>query len=80
MHLHYCDRHRLPAAVEKELDLAWHSNVEDMAKVCDVVTIDAPLHPETENLFNDKLLSKMKHGAYLVNTARGNICDRDANP
>lgn len=51
-----------------------------MAKVCDVVTINAPLHPETENLFNDKLLSKMKHGAYLVNTARGNICDRDANP
>ena len=41
-------------------------------------TINAPLHPETENLFNDKLLSKMKRGAYLVNTARGKICDRDA--
>ena len=49
-----------------------------MVKVCDVVTINAPLHPETENLFNDKLLSKMKHGAYLVNTARAKICDRDA--
>jgi formate dehydrogenase len=78
MHLHYCDRHRLPAAVEKELDLAWHPNVEDMVKVCDVVTINAPLHPETENLFNDKLLSKMKRGAYLVTTARGKNCDRDA--
>ena len=49
-----------------------------MVKVCDVLTINAPLHPETENLFNDKLLSKMKRGAYLVNTARGKICDRDA--
>ena len=49
-----------------------------MVKVCDVVTINAPLHPETENLFNDKLLAKMKCGAYLVNTARGKICDRDA--
>jgi formate dehydrogenase len=78
MHLHYTDRHRLPEAVEKELGLAWHPNVEDMVKVCDVVTINAPLHPETENLFNDKLLSKMKRGAYLVNTARGKICDRDA--
>ena len=77
-YLHYYDRHRLPQAVEKELDLAWHPNVEDMVKVCDVVTINAPLHPETENLFNDKLLSKMKRGAYLVNTARGKICDRDA--
>ena len=78
MHLHYYDRHRLPEAVEKELNLAWHPNVEDMVKVCDVVTINAPLHPETENLFNDKLLAKMKRGAYLVNTARGKICDRDA--
>jgi formate dehydrogenase len=49
-----------------------------MVKVCDVVTINAPLHPETENLFNDNLLRKMKRGAYLVNTARGKICDRDA--
>ena len=78
MHLHYYDRHRLPEAVEKELNLAWHPNVEDMVRVCDVVTINAPLHPETENLFNDKLLAKMKRGAYLVNTARGKICDRDA--
>jgi formate dehydrogenase len=78
MHLHYTDRHRLPEAVEKELDLAWHPNAEDMVKVCDVVTINAPLHPETEGLFSDKLLAKMKRGAYLVNTARGKICDRDA--
>jgi transposase len=44
--------------VEKELGLASHPNVEDMVKVCDVVTINAPLHPETENLFNDKLLAE----------------------
>src|SRR3977135_4177474 len=78
MHLHYYDRHRLPEAVEKELNLIWHPSVEDMVKVCDVVTINAPLYPETENLFDDALLSKMKRGAYLVNTARGKICDRDA--
>jgi len=78
MHLHYFDRRRLPEAVEKELGLIWHDTVEDMVKVCDVVTINAPLHPETENLFNAALLSKMKRGAYLVNTARGKIVDRDA--
>jgi formate dehydrogenase len=76
MHLHYFERHRLSEAVEKELNLTWHPNLEDMVKVCDVVTINAPLHPETEGLFNDELISKMKHGAYLVNTARGKICDR----
>ena len=76
--LHYTDRHRLPEDVEKELDLTYHPNVESMVRVCDVVTINAPLHPETEHLFNDALIGKMKRGAYLVNTARGKICDRDA--
>ena len=76
--LHYTDRHRLPEDVEKELDLTYHPNVDSMVRVCDVVTINAPLHPETEHLFNDALIGKMKRGAYLVNTARGKICDRDA--
>jgi formate dehydrogenase len=78
VHLHYFDRYRLAESIEKELGLQWHPTVEDMVKVCDVVTINAPLHPETEHLFNDALLAKMKRGAYLVNTARGKICDRDA--
>lgn len=43
-----------------------------------MVTINCPLHPETENLFNESLLSKMKRGGYIVNTARGKICDRVA--
>ena len=76
--LHYTDRHRLPEDVEKELDLTYHPNVDSMVRVCDVVTINAPLHPETEHLFNDALIGKMKRGAYLVNTARGKICDREA--
>jgi formate dehydrogenase len=76
--LHYTDRHRLPAEVEKELGLTYHKDVESLVKVCDVVTINAPLHSETEGLFDDKLIAKMKRGAYLVNTARGKICDRDA--
>jgi formate dehydrogenase len=76
--LHYTDRHRLPENVETELGVTYHPDVESMVRVCDVVTINAPLHPETEHLFNDALISKMKRGAYLVNTARGRICDRDA--
>jgi len=76
--LHYTDRHRLPESVEKELNLTYHKKVEDMVKICDVVTINCPLHPETENLFNKDLIYKMKRGAYIVNTARGKICDRDA--
>lgn len=76
--LHYTDRHRLPTAVEQELNLTWHPNVESMVRVCDVVTINCPLHPETEHMFDEAMLAKMKRGAYIINTARGKICDRDA--
>ena len=68
----------MPPELEKELNLTFHPNVESLVKVCDVVTINCPLHPETENLFNEKLIAKIKRGAYLVNTARGKICDRNA--
>jgi len=78
MHLHYTDRHRLPESVETELNLTFHPDAESMVRVCDVVTINCPLHPETENLFNARMISKMKRGAYLVNTARGKICDPEA--
>jgi formate dehydrogenase len=78
MKLHYTDRHRLPAAIEQELGLTFHPSAAEMVPVCDVVTINAPLHPETENLFDDRMIARMKRGAYLVNTARGKICDRDA--
>ena len=78
VHLHYFDRHRLPEIVEAELNLTFHDSVESMVKVCDVVTINCPLHPETENLFDDELIGKMKRGAFIVNTARGKICNREA--
>ena len=76
--LHYTDRHRLPAEVEEELGATFHESTEDMVPEMDVVTINAPLHPETEHLFDDAMIAKMKRGAYIVNTARGKICDRDA--
>jgi formate dehydrogenase len=76
--LHYTDRHRLPAEVEQELNVTYHPDVPSLVRVCDVVTINCPLHPETENMFDDALISQMKRGAYLINTARGKICDRDA--
>jgi formate dehydrogenase len=76
--LHYTDRHRLPAGVEDELGLTFHPSAHDMVPHCDVVTINAPLHPETQGLFDDELLATMRRGAYLINTARGLIVDRDA--
>jgi len=77
VNLHYTDRHRLPAEVEKELNLTYHADVRDMVKVCDVVTINCPLHSETAHLFDAELINTMKRGSYIVNTARGKICVRE---
>src|SRR6266545_3589004 len=63
---------------QPRLPIPFHPSAESLVRVCDVVTINTPLHPETEHLFDDALIAKMKRGAYLVNTARGKICDRDA--
>jgi formate dehydrogenase len=131
--LHYADRHRLPESVEKELNLTYHENWEDMIKIVDVLTLNCPLHPETEHMMNEvhhiifshpfltlfspfspfspfstffhpfspfftffhlfhlfslslrsclsrtqRTLGMMKKGAYIVNIARGKLCDRDA--
>ncbi len=45
---------------------------------CDVVTVNCPLHEGTRGLVNAELLKHFKKGAWLVNTARGAICDKDA--
>ncbi|MGW2466466.1 NAD-dependent formate dehydrogenase [Streptomyces bauhiniae] len=76
--LHYTDKRRLPKEVEEELNLTFHETAQDLAKNVDVVSIHAPLHPETLNLFDEKLLNSMRKGSYIVNTARAQIVDRDA--
>jgi len=43
-----------------------------------VVTIHCPLHDRTARMFDADMMGRMKRGAYLVNTARGGICDPDA--
>jgi formate dehydrogenase len=78
VHLHYFDKHRLTPDQEQALNLSYHDSVESLVAACDVINISCPLHPETEHLFNDELISKCKPGAYIINTARGKICDKDA--
>ena len=77
--LHYTDRHRLPPEVERELGLTFHPTSSRWSRVCDVVTINAPLHPETEHLFDDELIAQDEARRLPRSTPRaGKICDRDA--
>ncbi|KAL4793534.1 hypothetical protein BDV19DRAFT_366626 [Aspergillus venezuelensis] len=69
----YYDYQPLNAEAEKEIGARRVESLEDMVSQCDVVTINCPLHEKTRGLFNKELISKMKPGAWLVNTARGAI-------
>ncbi|MEU8684468.1 NAD-dependent formate dehydrogenase [Streptomyces sp. NPDC048611] len=76
--LHYCDVHRLSGDVEQELGLTYHPDVRALASAIDVLSIHTPLHPQTQNLFDDDLIGAMRRGSYIVNTARALIVSRDA--
>jgi formate dehydrogenase len=75
--LHYTDRHRLPLETEKQYNLTYWENWKEMVKEMDVVTLNCPLHPDTEHMVNASTINLFKRGAFLVNTARGKLCDRD---
>lgn len=75
--MYYYDLRRLSLAEEQVLG-ARYLPLDSLIPLCDVITIHVSLTPATDGLFNRERLYSMKKGAYLVNTARGRIVDRDA--
>lgn len=73
----YYKRSRLDTAEEDTLGFRY-ARLDEMLEKCDVIVIASPLTPETRGLFDRETISKMKHGSYIVNIARGAIADRDA--
>ena len=45
---------------------------------CDIITVNCPLHEGTRDLLNKHTLSRTKKGVWIVNTARGAICNAEA--
>ncbi len=73
----YYDNRRL-STVEEIVLGARYAPFDQLVERCDVISINAPLTPETDTLFNRDVLFRMKKGAYLVNTARGKIVETNA--
>jgi len=74
----YYDYNELPADAAKAVGARRVTSLEEFLSQCDVVTINCPLYESTRNLINRDTLKHFKKGAWLVNTARGAICDRNA--
>ena len=76
--IHYHNRHRLPLSVEEELGATWHPVPDTLLRIADIVSIHCPHTAETHELINAARIATMKPTAYLINTARGEICDEAA--
>ncbi|KAF8270291.1 NAD-dependent formate dehydrogenase [Lactarius quietus] len=74
----YYDYIPLPDEAQKAVGVRRVIDLKEFVSQCDVVTVNCPLHQGTRGLVNAELLKHFKRGAWLVNTARGAICDKDA--
>jgi glyoxylate reductase len=61
-----------------ETELGEFRGLDDLLREADMVTIHAPLTPETAGLVDVRRLGLLRDGACLVNTARGEIVDEPA--
>ena len=77
MRILYSDAKRADPSVERDLQ-ARHVELDRLLAESDFVSVHVPLLPETRRLINAGTLSKMKAGAYLINTSRGPVVDEAA--
>lgn len=73
----YYDVFRAKAETEQEYGVEYQE-LDELLASADMVSIHLPVTKETENMVNAEFLAKMKAGAYLINTARGELVDEAA--
>ena len=59
-------------------EIAEYVDLDTLLSQSDIISLHCPLFPETEKLINAEAINKMKDGAILLNTARGQIIDEAA--
>lgn len=76
--IHYHNRRKIDPTTESELEATYWESLDQMLARVDIVSVHCPSTPATFHLLSARRLSVMKAGAYIVNTARGQIIDEDA--
>lgn len=60
------------------LGIDYVSNIINLAKMSDVISVNVASTPDTKHLINEQFCNAMKPGAYLINTSRGSVVDEVA--
>lgn len=67
-----------PYVTDWPADIIPHDRLEVLLEQTDILSVHLPLNDETRHMVNAAVLGKLPHGAYLVNTARGEVIDESA--
>ena len=78
MRIIYTDPYPPPPEVAQALAAESRASVEEVLVESDFVSLHCPATPETRHLMNAERLARMKPGAYLINSARGDVVDEAA--
>ena len=78
LQIHYHNRRRLHEDIETELDATYWESLDQMLARVDILSVNCPHTPATFHLLSARRLKLLKHSAYIVNTARGEIIDENA--
>ncbi|MCD8196238.1 MAG: 2-hydroxyacid dehydrogenase [Lachnospiraceae bacterium] len=73
----YYKRTPLSAEEEREYGVVYLA-LDELLAGCDIVSLHLPVTPQTEHMCDAAFFAKMKHGAYFVNTSRGELVDDEA--
>ena len=76
--IHYHDRRRMAVAAEAELHATYWESLDQMLARMDIISINCPHTPATYHLLSARRLKLIRHDAYIVNTARGEVIDENA--
>jgi phosphoglycerate dehydrogenase-like enzyme len=66
----------VPAGVHKAVGIERVGRLDELLKISDTISIHCPLSAETRGMIGEKEIARMKPGAFLVNTARGDIVQK----
>lgn len=78
MKIIYSDPYPPPQEVIDSLNAESRDSIEEVLREADFVSLHCPGGKETYHLLNEQRLAMMKPGAFLINSARGDVIDQDA--